>query len=194
MTAEESIIVSEIWKPDFDNFQFGDSPQNINTHLPRQFRTTQWNTLPQAFEYKHDVVRYTWLHLSQFGDQITKFIPPYISVHEFSYICFLFVNEKLFHISIRLFYDQKRPNYDQVIEAYAKVFHCPMIETEYSNQLYHEDNETIYFSYQYPDQSHTLIQILRKDATTPIDGYGLDYLAAYRQQREESIQSFALTQ
>ncbi|CAF0993916.1 unnamed protein product [Adineta steineri] len=79
MVAEESIIVSEIWKPDFDNFQFGDSPQNINAHLPRQFRTTQWNTLPQATEYKHDVVRYFWLHLSQFGDQITKFIPPYIS-------------------------------------------------------------------------------------------------------------------
>ncbi|CAF1269853.1 unnamed protein product [Adineta steineri] len=142
MVAEESIIVSEIWKPDFDNFQFGDSPQNINTHLPRQFRTTQWNTLPQATEYKHDV----------------------------------------------------RPNYDQVIEAYAKVFRCPMIETEYSNQFYHEDNETIYFSYQYSDQSHTLIQILRKDATTPIDDYGLDCLATYRQQRGESMQSFALTQ
>ncbi|CAF0977580.1 unnamed protein product [Adineta steineri] len=79
MTAEESIIVSEIWKPDFDNFQFGDSPQNINTHLPRQFRTTQWNRSLQATEYKHNVVRYFWLHLSHFGDQITKFIPPYIS-------------------------------------------------------------------------------------------------------------------
>ncbi|CAF1547938.1 unnamed protein product, partial [Adineta steineri] len=129
----------------------------INAHLPRQFRTTQWNTLPQATEYKHDVVRYFWLHLSQFGEQITKFIPPYISA----------------------FY-QKRPNYDQVIEAYAIVFHCPMIETEYSDQFCHEDNETIYFSYQYPDQSHTLIQILRKDATTPIDGYSLDCLASYR--------------
>ena len=193
MTAEESEIASAIWKPDFDEFQHGDSPQNINARLPRPFAEMHWNALPQAFEYKHDVVRYFWIRLSDFGDQITKFIPPHMSVMEFSYICFLFVDQKLFHISIRLFYDETHQNYDQIIEAYAKAIHCPMIETEYGNQLYYEDDKVIYFSYQHKDQSHILIQSIRKDATVPIDGFGLDYLANYRQQREEDIKSFALT-
>ncbi|CAF3825886.1 unnamed protein product [Rotaria sp. Silwood1] len=193
MTAEESVIVPTIWEPDFNEFQLGDSPQNINAHLPRPFFTVEWNTLPQAHEYKHHVVRYFWLRLSDFGNQMTKFIPPSISVNSFSYICFLFVDHKLFHISIRLFYDQTHPNYDKIIEAYAKSIRCPMIETEYGNQLYHEDNETIYFSFQYPDQTHTLIQIIRKDPTLPIDGFGFDFLATYRQQREESIKAFVLT-
>lgn len=194
MATEDSVIVPTIWKPDFDEFSLGDSPENVNAHLPRTFSTVQWDTLPQAHEYTHDVVRYFWLRLNQFGNQITKFIPQNISVNAFSYICFLFVDHKLFHISIRLFYDPTHENYDQVIEAYGKVFHCPLIETEYGNQFYHEDNEATYFSCESSEQSHTLIQIIRKDATVLMGGFGLEFLETYRQQREEFIKSFVLTE
>ncbi len=60
--------------------------------------------MPEAGEIQYEVVIYFWLNLSQFGDIITKFIPFSTAVNERSYVCFLFVDQRLFNISIRLFY------------------------------------------------------------------------------------------
>ena len=75
-------------KPAFNEFQFGDRAQNINSKLPTPFSSLTWEHMPQADEYPHDIVKYFWLSLKEFGNGITKFIPPDTTVNEKIYICF----------------------------------------------------------------------------------------------------------
>ncbi|CAF1446952.1 unnamed protein product, partial [Didymodactylos carnosus] len=170
-TKEEPSTPQTIWNPVFNEFKLEDSPQNVNSYLPKQFSAPTWTHLPRADEYKQDVVKYFWLKLSEFGDEITKFIPPNVSIEESSYVCFLFFDQKLFRISIRLFHDGRHQNYDEIIEAYAKAVNTPIIITENGKEFYYEDNRIAYFSRFSTDKSHSLIEVIRKDQTTSDDGH-----------------------
>jgi hypothetical protein len=139
--------------------------------------------MPQAGEFQHDVVKYFWLTLSQFDDAITKFIPPNTTVNERSYVCFLFVDKKLFDISIRLFYDDIHRNYDEIIEAYAKAVNTPINNTEEGKEFYYEDNRIIYCAYLHPDKSHIIIEVIRKGQITS-DDQAFQNLPARRHQQK----------
>jgi hypothetical protein len=172
------------WNPAFNEFQFEDSPADVNSNLPNSFCSSNWEDLPQASEFKQDVVKYFWLHLSQFGDAITKFIPPTTTVSAGSYVCFLFVDQKLFNISIRLFYDDKHRNYDEIVEAYAKAVNTPVIETEEGKEFYYEDDRIIYCSCFRPEKDHIIIEVIQKGQTIS-DEQTFRHLS-YRRQRQKS--------
>ncbi|CAF1316372.1 unnamed protein product, partial [Didymodactylos carnosus] len=185
-TKEEPFTPQTIWNPASNEFKLGDSPQNVNSYLPKKFSVPIWAHLPRADEYKQDVVKYFWLKLSEFGDEITKFIPPNVSIKESSYVCFLFFDQKLFRISIRLFHDGQHQNYDEIIEAYAKAVNTPIITTENGKKFYYEDNRIAYFSRFSTDKSHSLIEVIRKDQTTSDDGHQYFRSATHHQsQRKE---------
>ncbi|CAF0858002.1 unnamed protein product [Adineta steineri] len=59
----------------FNEFKFGDSPQTVSSYLPISL-SSEWLNLPQAFEYRYDLIKYFWLKLIEFGNEIIKFIPP----------------------------------------------------------------------------------------------------------------------
>ena len=80
---------------------------------------------------------------------------------------FLFVNENLLNISIRLFYgDDKHRNYNEIIDAYAKAVNTPIIESERGKEFYYGDNRILYFSCFHPDKTHVIIKVIRKGQTT----------------------------
>jgi hypothetical protein len=143
--------------------------------------------MPQADEFQQDVVKYIWVKLPQFGDEIIKLIPPNTTINERSYVCFLFVNQKLFNISIRLFYDDAHPNYDEIVEAYAKAVNTPVIETKEGKEFYYEDNRIIYCSCFHPDKSHIIIEVIRKGQTTTNEQTH-HHLSMRHQQQKLSIE------
>ncbi|CAF0919564.1 unnamed protein product [Didymodactylos carnosus] len=187
-TKEEPSTLQIIWNPAFNEFKFGENPQSVNSYLPKGFSSPIWEQLPRADEYKQDVVKYFWLKLSEFKDQITKFVPPNMSINESSYVCFLFFDQKLFRISIRLFHDGRHHNYDEIIEAYAKAVNTPVIATENGKEFYYEDNRISYFSHFSTDKSHSLIEIIRKDQTTSDDGHRYFRSATDHQSRKPSVE------
>ncbi|CAF1054547.1 unnamed protein product [Adineta steineri] len=160
--TEQKENLSDIWNPAFNEFQFGDSPADVNSHLPNPFDSSKWEDLPQAHENKEDVVKYFWLPLSRFGDKITKFIPPNTTVNEQSYICFLFIHQKLYFISIRLFHDDTHQNYNDIVEAYANAVNTPVIETGHGKEFFYTDDSIIYVAHFHDDKSHILIEVLQK--------------------------------
>ena len=168
-TIKEILPQSQIWNPAFNEFKLGDSPEQVGSYLPRPILTS-WLTLPQAFEYRHDTVKYFWLPLIEFGDSITKFIPPDVSIHDQSYICFLFFNRKLFHISIRFHHDAKHQNYEKIVEAYARAVNTEVIESEYGKEFYYDDQRIIYFSCYQPERNYTCMDVILKDQTASTDG------------------------
>ncbi|CAF1506074.1 unnamed protein product [Rotaria magnacalcarata] len=176
MSTEELSTALKIWNPAFNEFKLGDSPETVSSYLPTPL-LPDWLSMPQAFEYRHDLVKYFWLNLSEFGDQITKFIPPNMSVNEACYICFLFFDRKLFHISIRFFHDVTHQNYDKIVEAYARAVNTPVIECEHRKEFYYDDNRIIYFSCFHPERNFTCMTLILKDQTTSTDGhwFGLPY-------------------
>jgi hypothetical protein len=184
--TEKGADLSDTWNPAFNEFQFGDSPEDVNSNIPNPFSSSNWEDLPQAGEFKEDIVKYFWLHLSRFGDEITKFIPPQTTVNEESYVCFLFVKQKLFNISIRLFYDHKHRNYDEIVEAYAKAVNTPVIETEDGKTFYYQDDRIIYCSCFHPDKNHVIIEVIRKGQTIS-DENSFSHLSYQGQQRKTSI-------
>jgi hypothetical protein len=168
--TKKVVPASQIWNPAFHEFQFGDSPERVSSNLPRP-RLPDWLSLPQALEYKHDLVKYFWLKLSEFGDESTKFLPPDVSVSEDSYICFLFFNEKLFHISIRFFHDVMHQNYDNIVEAYARAVNTLVIESENGKEFYYDDQRIIYFSCFHPERNYTCMDTILTGQTTSTDGH-----------------------
>jgi hypothetical protein len=176
-TVEQLSASPELWNPAFNEFKLGDSIESVNSNLPTPYSSINWNTLPVADEYKHDIVKYIWPKLSDFGDQITKFIPPNTTINQSSYICFLFFEQKLFHISIRFFFDQTHSNYNGIVEAYAKAINTSVIQTKHGKEFYYEDKQIIYFACYHEDKSHMFIEVIRKDQTTSTDGYCLDRLS-----------------
>ncbi|CAF4263102.1 unnamed protein product, partial [Adineta steineri] len=68
----------------FNEFKFGDSPQTVSSYLPISL-SSEWLNLPQAFEYRYDLIKYFWLKLIEFGNEIIKFIPPLITPQIYKY-------------------------------------------------------------------------------------------------------------
>jgi hypothetical protein len=52
------LILKSVWNPAFNEFQLGDSLQNINSQLRTQFSSLTWNDIPQTSEFQYDVVKY----------------------------------------------------------------------------------------------------------------------------------------
>lgn len=167
---QKDVSISNIWNPAFNEFKFGNSPEEISSKLPIHL-VSDWDCLPQASEYKHDLVKYFWLKLTVFGNQISKFIPPDVSINDESYICYLFFNRKLFHISIRFFHDESHENYDQIVEAYARAVNTSTIERHSKKEFYYDDSRIIYFSCFEPNRLFTCMNVIRKDQTTSTDGH-----------------------
>ncbi|CAF1113364.1 unnamed protein product [Adineta steineri] len=76
----------------FNEFKFGDSSQTVSSYLPISL-SSEWLNLPQAFEYRYDLVRYFWWKLIESENEIIKFIPPNILTsstdgHWFNLRCF----------------------------------------------------------------------------------------------------------
>jgi hypothetical protein len=46
--TEKIAPVSQIWNPAFNEFQLGDSPEKVNSNLPRLL-LPDWQSLPQAY-------------------------------------------------------------------------------------------------------------------------------------------------
>jgi hypothetical protein len=99
----------------------------------------------------------------------------------------LFVEEKLFNISIRLFYDDTHRNYNEIIEAYAKAVNTPVVETEEGKEFYYEDNRIIYCSCFHPDKNHIIIEVIRKGQTTS-DEQTFPHLSIRHQRQKSSIE------
>ncbi|UJR32408.1 hypothetical protein I4U23_019870 [Adineta vaga] len=179
--------IPKIWNPAFNEFQFGDSPQGVNSNLPSKFASLTWETMPQATEFSQDTVKYIWLTLNNFGDEIIKFIPPDTTVTDASYICFLFVHEKLFNISIRFIYDKQHPNYNPIIEAYANAVNTPVIDTADGKDFYYEDNRIIYCSCFPSDKQHVVIEVIQK-GQTEVNEQTYRHLSCRHEQKQQQQQ------
>jgi hypothetical protein len=92
-------------------FKLGMTPSEVNTLLPQSFGTVAWSALPVAPEYRTTEVRYFWIHLSEFsgeGEQgafkqpLQVFAPCWNGQ---SYVTFLFTEQLLTRISVRLYPD-----------------------------------------------------------------------------------------
>jgi hypothetical protein len=150
-----------LWSPAYDEYCFGDSPDDVNNKLPEQFGTVEWDTLPLAYEYKLDEVRYFIIAINKF-DNTTKFIPPHIYVSSSSFICFMFNKKSLFRISVRLIHDDRAPNYKNLVEAYARAVNTPLLD---DGMFRYEDERIIYYSNQQDD--HTAIETIQKNRVLP---------------------------
>jgi hypothetical protein len=193
-TSTASVLPAlKLWNPAFDEFQFGISPQTVASYLPKPI-SLNWETLPQAFEYKHDLVKFYFLPLNEFGDQITKFIPPNTTIHAGSFICFLFFNQKLFHISLRFFHDEVHRHYNEMVEAYARLVNTSLRECEQGKEFYYEDNRIIYFSCFHPGHQYTCIDMIQRDQTTSTDGHWFNLPSFHHSLRAPTIEPIIQSQ
>jgi hypothetical protein len=110
-------------------FEFGMSPDQVNSILPRSFGSVTWANLPVAGEYKGADVRYFWLPLAEFQvagpgaflyNALPAFQPCWIGQ---SYITFEFAKQKLVHLSVRLLLDCAR--HTELLQEFAKGFSIP---------------------------------------------------------------------
>ncbi|CAF0908308.1 unnamed protein product [Adineta steineri] len=167
VTAQEDDNIEEnnnptgFWSPVFNEYCFGDSPDDVNDKLPVPFSTVEWITLAIAYEYKLDEVRYFFVRLDAF-DELTKFVPPHMYVSPSSFVCFMFTKKKLFRISIRLLHDDRALNYRDIIESYARAVNTPLL----SNKMFHYEDERIFY-YSSEQDDHTVIETIEKGRVFP---------------------------
>lgn len=147
---------TSIWSPAYNEFRFGDSPDDVNKKLPQEFSTIQWDTLPIAYEYQLDMVRYFFIRINEFSDE-TKFIPPHEYVSSSSFVCFMFTKLKLFRISVRLLHDDRAKNYRSIVKAYARSVNQPLLK----DGMFHYEDERIFF-YSNEQDDHTVIETIEK--------------------------------
>ena len=152
---------ASFWSPAFNEYRFGDSPDDVNNKLPTSFSSTSWDDLPIAYEYKEDDVRYFFVALDEFPDS-TKFAPPHTYFSSSSRVVFMFTNEKLFRISIRLIHDDRASNYKEITEAYARAVNTP---TRTDGTFHYEDDRIFYYSSFQED--HTVIETILKGCVKP---------------------------
>jgi hypothetical protein len=150
-----------LWSPAYNEYCFGDSPDDINNKLPEQFDTVEWITLPPAYEYKLDEVRYFIIHLTKFED-ITKFVPPHTYVSPSSFVCLMFTKKKLFRISVRLIHDDRASNYKTIVESYARAVNTPLL----ADGMFHYEDERIFY-YANEQDDHTVIETIEKGRVIP---------------------------
>jgi len=124
------------------------------------FPSFNWENIPKAGEFQYDVVKYFWSNLSQFDGRIMKFISYNTTVNERSHVFFLFVDQKLFNILIRIFYDDIHGTYDEMIEGYTKAVNMSVTETKGGKEFYYEDSRIIYCSCFHLDESHIIIEVI----------------------------------
>ena len=103
------------------SFEFGQSYQAVNKNLDSPFGIPSWESLPQATEFTGRVVRYLWVPLK--GLPVVSSVLVANTVYDDqcidpqSYVVFLFENEKLFSISIRLYKSQTCSSYGRLLNG-----------------------------------------------------------------------------
>jgi uncharacterized caspase-like protein len=89
------------------DFTLDETYQEINMKLDQPFGITSWSALPVAGEYPGEDVRYFWVRATSLPVITSAILPDNLEsgqcIDPQSYIAFLFKNDKLFRISIRLY-------------------------------------------------------------------------------------------
>jgi hypothetical protein len=124
------------------NFAFGDSFRAVNGNLDSPFGIVSYETLPRATEFDPRMIRYLWVPLSSLPVVASAILPQEGSgghcMDPQSYIVFLFEDEKLFSISIRLYKSQTCTSYGWLVtglfssEHRAALIHSGMGDTSVS--------------------------------------------------------------
>lgn len=149
------------WHPAYDEFCFGDSPDDVNKKLPEPYEDVEWDRLPIAYEYHLDQVRYFMVALNTYDD-LRKFVPPHYYVAPGSFICLMFFKKRLFRISLRLLHDHRAQNYRDLVRLYARAVNTPI---QSDGMFHHEDERIFYFSRE--DDEHTAIETIEKGNVIP---------------------------
>jgi hypothetical protein len=160
-SSEKDEEERNIWSPAFNEYGFGDSPDSVNEKLPSQFNELKWDTLPLAYEYKLDEVRYFIIPLDKFNP-ITKFIPLHCYFNPSSFVCFMFTKKRLFRISIRLIHDDRSTNYRNLVQSYASAVNTPIL----NNGMFHYEDQRIFY-YANEQDDHTAIETIEKGNVIP---------------------------
>ncbi|MFL6438142.1 MAG: caspase domain-containing protein [Terriglobales bacterium] len=99
-------------------FTLGETYTQINSKLDQPFWIKSWDDLPLAGEFTGREVRYLWVPLSSLPVVSSAIVPDRLAAGECidpqSYITFLFEDQRLFSISIRLYKSQACSSYGWV--------------------------------------------------------------------------------
>lgn len=111
LSAPARKALDEYFSSGVGPFKFGMTPWQVLSHLPRPLGNVSWSSLPVAGEFKSAEVRYFWVNVSTFPlpsspDSALEAFRSWSSCWKGqSYITFLFLEGKLFRISLRLLSD-----------------------------------------------------------------------------------------
>lgn len=84
----------------FGDFKFGMSPEEVNAKLPTHFASIDWTSMPKDSMYSTAEVKYFWVPLAAFENLPRwKFYEKCATGQ--SYVAFLFLDKRLFRVSVR---------------------------------------------------------------------------------------------
>lgn len=119
------------------SFSIGESVGQINGKLDSPFGISGWGALPVAGEYPGDDIRYLWVGLPSLPIISSAIIPDILQpgqcIDPQSYITFLFHQNKLVSISIRLFRSPRCSSYQWL---FSYLFSGPRRSTVVHNGSY----------------------------------------------------------
>lgn len=65
-TIADAARINALFGSGLEIYRFGSTPEQVNDQLPVHFGNLTWSSMPVSGEYKSDVIRYFWVHISHY--------------------------------------------------------------------------------------------------------------------------------